>query len=114
MFRSFKDKMAAGSGGGASHGASTRGSTRQRILPSHQIKIVIKGDHNTGKTALFNRLQGKPVPPTYAISSTITVEHCTYESKTQDEPVVNLEMEFIILNEKKKIIFNLLICFFSY
>jgi GTPase SAR1 family protein len=37
------------------------------------MKIIIRGERGTGKSSLFTRLQGKPLPPTYVETPEIEV-----------------------------------------
>ena len=43
------------------------------VFPPSAVKIVLKGDRNTGKTCLFNRMGGKPFQEAYIPTTEIQV-----------------------------------------
>jgi len=46
------------------------------------VRVVIKGDHGTGKTALFHRLSGKAPPSEYAPTKEIQISHIHWDYKS--------------------------------
>lgn len=68
--------------------------TRRRLESSRfkfPLKSVIRGDKCTGKTALFNRLQGTPLFKEYATTPQIQVAHINWAYKATDD-VVDVEV----------------------
>jgi GTPase SAR1 family protein len=48
---------------------------------AHNLKVVIRGASRTGKTALFHRLQGKPLPPAYVPTGAIQATTVRWASR---------------------------------
>ncbi|CCI42379.1 unnamed protein product [Albugo candida] len=75
-------------------GHSTRSKTQphaSRRLSSlttiHNLKILIRGAKGSGKTCLFHRLQGRPIPSEYQSTYQIQVEKIQWRSNESVEPV---------------------------
>lgn len=52
-----------------------------------QVRIIIRGEVNTGKTSLWYRLQGKKFNPTYHPSESIQIAHIPWSYKVTDDNV---------------------------
>ncbi|KAF2071766.1 hypothetical protein CYY_006912 [Polysphondylium violaceum] len=60
-------------------------------LVKYSLRLVIKGERNTGKTSLFNRLQGLPYSPVYSPTPEIQISHINWNYKNTDD-IVDVEV----------------------
>ena len=51
------------------------------------MKVVIRGAPKTGKSSLWQRLQGKPLDPEYATTPEIQIAHINWAFKNMEEAV---------------------------
>nr|XP_018902785.1 PREDICTED: rab-like protein 6 [Bemisia tabaci] len=107
MFSAFKRLTSKNEAGDAPPpGLSTMSSNLQRKFAKgvqYNMKIIIKGDRNVGKTCLFTRLQGRGFLQEYNQTEEIQVANIQWSYKTTDD-VVKVEVWDVVDKGKKRVL----------
>jgi len=106
MFSAFKKLTSRPDGGGATSPSSVQSmsSNLQRKFAkgcNYNMKIVIRGDRNTGKSCLLARLQGKPFMEEYKPTEEIQVASINWSYKNTED-IVKVEVWDVVDVAKKR------------
>jgi len=106
MFSAFKKLTSRPDGGGATSPSSVQSmsSNLQRKFAkgcNYNMKIVIRGDRNTGKSCLLARLQGKPFIEEYKPTEEIQVASINWSYKNTED-IVKVEVWDVVDVAKKR------------
>jgi GTPase SAR1 family protein len=66
------------------------------------VKLVIRGECNTGKSVLWSRLQGSPFIEDYVPSDEIRVATINWTSRVCEEAIIKVEVWDVVDKSRKK------------
>ena len=76
---------------------------RKKVIHGYQfrMKVVLRGDKNTGKTQLWNRLLGKGFNPNYKTTDRTQIGNITWDYQSTSD-IINVEVWDLVDSTRKK------------